>query len=329
MAAAKISASGASTNIVFPPVLIHLLTAFNNDWLSNRDGSSIIVSRSASKTLPIQADLSSSHLPLVPPWLQICAAAFFFFSSYPAPFFVCTITCRYLALNPIASERVRACLSLVPIRQSHSLAFRYSSFPPDTLRRVLKDLRWFIRHHNSVAKSAGLKKIWVIRRSPVRFRPKPRQLKSMWIWANRPSSKGSKLLFPVIKVIKIKPDAFFRAAFSSSATWQSWWTQHEAYSSLTAYLVLLLFASFLIHLPKFCPPLAFASLLQFERILFHRLQTGVALRLFSSTCFTEGNNFSQNLWPRINVGFDISRTNADSQVESSLKGISSSSLLWK
>jgi len=40
--------------------------------------------------------------------------------------------------------------------------------------------------------------------SPVRFWPKPRQLKSMWIWANRPSSKGSKLLFPVIKAIKKK-----------------------------------------------------------------------------------------------------------------------------
>jgi len=32
---------------------------------------------------------------------------------------------------------------------------------------------------------------------------KPRQFKSIWIWANRPSSKGSKLLFPVIKANKI------------------------------------------------------------------------------------------------------------------------------
>ena len=39
----------------------------------------------------------------------------------------------------------------------------------------------------------------VIRRSPVRFRPKTRQLRFTWIWANRPSSKGSKVLFPVIK----------------------------------------------------------------------------------------------------------------------------------
>jgi len=38
----------------------------------------------------------------------------------------------------------------------------------------------------------------VIRRSPVRFRPKTRQLRFTWIWANRPSSKNSKQLFPVI-----------------------------------------------------------------------------------------------------------------------------------
>ena len=33
----------------------------------------------------------------------------------------------------------------------------------------------------------------VIRRSQIQFRPKPRELKYTWIWANRPSSKGSKL----------------------------------------------------------------------------------------------------------------------------------------
>lgn len=32
-----------------------------------------------------------------------------------------------------------------------------------------------------------------------------RQLKSIWIWQERPSSKGSKLLFQVIKVKKINP----------------------------------------------------------------------------------------------------------------------------
>jgi len=71
-------------------------------------------------------------------------------------------------------------------------------------KRLLKDLRWYICHHSLMEKSAGLQHIWVVRRSPVRFRPKPRQLKSVWIWANRQSSKGSKLLFPVIKANKIK-----------------------------------------------------------------------------------------------------------------------------
>ena len=47
----------------------------------------------------------------------------------------------------------------------------------------------------------------VICRSPVRFRPKTRQLRFTWIWANRPSSKGSKLLFPVMKEIQIKSHA--------------------------------------------------------------------------------------------------------------------------
>jgi len=41
----------------------------------------------------------------------------------------------------------------------------------------------------------------VIRRSPVWFRPKTRQLRFTWIWTNRPSSKGSKLLFPVMRAI--------------------------------------------------------------------------------------------------------------------------------
>jgi len=36
-----------------------------------------------------------------------------------------------------------------------------------------------------------------------RFRPKTRHLRFTWIWAHRPSIKGSKLLFPVIKANKI------------------------------------------------------------------------------------------------------------------------------
>jgi len=49
-----------------------------------------------------------------------------------------------------------------------------------------------------------LTKIWFIRRSPIKFRPKTRQLKFTWIWANRPSlaSKGSKPLFQKLKQIK-------------------------------------------------------------------------------------------------------------------------------
>jgi len=49
-------------------------------------------------------------------------------------------------------------------------------------------------------------KFWAIHSSPVRFRPKPCHLKSLWIWANRPLSKGSKLLFPVTKANIIKSD---------------------------------------------------------------------------------------------------------------------------
>ena len=85
MAAARISASGAPTNVAFPPSPIHLLTAFNNDWLSHEysNSSSIGVSRSARKSLPIQANLSLSPLLLV----LLCTAAFSFYFKllYPAP----------------------------------------------------------------------------------------------------------------------------------------------------------------------------------------------------------------------------------------------------
>jgi len=53
----------------------------------------------------------------------------------------------------------------------------------------------------------------VICRSPVRFRPKTRQLRFTWSWAHRPSSKGSTLQFSVIKAIEIKiarPRGHFR-----------------------------------------------------------------------------------------------------------------------
>ena len=44
--------------------------------------------------------------------------------------------------------------------------------------------------------------------SPVRFRPKTRHLRFTWMWAHRPSIKGSKLLFPVIKANQIKIQAY-------------------------------------------------------------------------------------------------------------------------
>ena len=70
------------------------------------------------------------------------------------------------------------------------------------------------------------------------------------------------------------PAAFFKAAFSSSATRQSWWTQHEAYSSLTAHLILLcrhhafqrIDFPLLPFLFIFSSALAFACLLWFEKI---------------------------------------------------------------
>ena len=70
--------------------------------------------------------------------------------------------------------------------------------------KVLKDLRWWIRHHSSVEKSAGLDRFGLF--ACLRFDSgrNPRQLKSIWIWANRPSNKGSNLLFPVIKAYKLK-----------------------------------------------------------------------------------------------------------------------------
>jgi len=40
--------------------------------------------------------------------------------------------------------------------------------------------------------------------SQIRFRPPKQDLESIWIWDDRPSSKGLKLLLPVIKANKIK-----------------------------------------------------------------------------------------------------------------------------
>ena len=71
-------------------------------------------------------------------------------------------------------------------------------------KRVLKEFRWFIRHLSSMVKSAALKKSCypqVPGSIPAENTSTQRQLRFTWIWANRLSSKGSKLLFPVIKAI--------------------------------------------------------------------------------------------------------------------------------
>jgi len=86
MAAARICTSGAPTTVAFPPSPIHLLTAFNNDWLSHKysNGSSISVSRSARKNSANSGWFELEPLPLVP--LCTVAFCFFFFSHYhPAP----------------------------------------------------------------------------------------------------------------------------------------------------------------------------------------------------------------------------------------------------
>jgi len=66
IAAARICASGAPTKVAFPPSPIHLLTAFNNDWLSHEysNGLLSVCYKATVKTLPIhwQADLSWSPL---------------------------------------------------------------------------------------------------------------------------------------------------------------------------------------------------------------------------------------------------------------------------
>jgi len=86
MAAARISASGAPTNVAFPPSPIHILTAFNNDWSSHKysNGSSISVSRSASKNAAnsgrFELEPSSSR-----PTLHCCFFSPLLKSSYLAP----------------------------------------------------------------------------------------------------------------------------------------------------------------------------------------------------------------------------------------------------
>jgi len=148
MAAARVSASGAPTNVAFPSSQIHLVTVFNNDWLSHRysNGSSIGVSRSARK------NAANSD------WFELKPS-----SSRP------TLHCCFLFFL------LKLSLREGPERFSVTLA------------------QWW-----RARDSTNL----VLRRSPIRFQPKTCQLRFTWIWANRPTSKGSKLLFPVIQQIK-------------------------------------------------------------------------------------------------------------------------------
>jgi len=175
------------------------------------------------KTLPIQADLSWSRLPLAP----FCAAAFSFFSSsyyILLPFCLFCLN-RHLVLLGPETHSLRANLSLCPS-------------------------------------------------------------------SNRILSLSITLDIRVFLLILPGPAAVFKAAFSSSATWQSLWTQHEAYSSLTAHLMLLYrhhaFQRTDCLLPSslslFSPALAFACLLHLRTFLLPWIRTGVAVRLFSSTC---------------------------------------------
>jgi len=121
MAAAKISASGAPANVAFPPSLIHLLTAFNNDWLSHKysNGSSISVSRSARKNAAnsgrFELEPSSSR-----PALHCC---FFFFllkllyiimSYYILLPFCLVCLNRHRPLLGPESYSLQACLPLCP-----------------------------------------------------------------------------------------------------------------------------------------------------------------------------------------------------------------------
>jgi len=114
IAAARISASGACTNISFPPSPIHSLTAFNNYWLSHKYSKAPLSAchEAPVKMLPIHANLSWSPLPRAP----LCTAAFsFFFSSYYILLPFCLVCLnRHLPLLGPDTHSIQACLSLCP-----------------------------------------------------------------------------------------------------------------------------------------------------------------------------------------------------------------------
>ena len=129
MAAARISASGAPTNVAFPPSPIHLFTAFNNDWLSHKysNGSSISVSRSARKNAA-----NSGRFELEPSSSLHCCFSFLFSNHYILlPFCPFCLNRHLLLLGP-KTHSLQACLSLCPSViafppfQSHLAFFNFS-----------------------------------------------------------------------------------------------------------------------------------------------------------------------------------------------------------
>ena len=100
MAAARISASGAPTNVAFPPSPIHQLTAFTNGCLSHKysNGSSISVSRSASQNAANSGQFELESFSSRPT-LHCCFS--FFFSSYYIllPFCLCCLNRHLLVLG--------------------------------------------------------------------------------------------------------------------------------------------------------------------------------------------------------------------------------------
>ena len=219
MVAARIFASGAPANVAFPPSPIHLLTAFNNDWLSHkyRNGSSISVSQSASKHA---ANLG--RFELKPSSSRLCTGAFSFF---PPVIISCSHFClnRHLPLLCPETRSLRACLSLCPSgNRVLSLSIALDIWFFLLILRPLSSKLLFLRlPHGNLGEPNTT-----------------HTLRSLRIWCCSVSPSLSSAL-----------TALFLLSYPSSL------------------LLWLLFA---------CCGL--------RRFLFHRLEKGVALRLFSSTC---------------------------------------------
>ena len=74
IASGKMSASGASTNVAFPPSPIHLFAAFSSTWLSHKYSMGFVTGMlrnaktkaASSGTVRARSFLLASHLPLLP-----------------------------------------------------------------------------------------------------------------------------------------------------------------------------------------------------------------------------------------------------------------------